>query len=176
MRDKTPTYSIPDRRELTRTEFVLLERLTQQIKGLDGKVDELKVVARCGCGKCPTILFGKSFDDSPLTGPGRELIADYCGRAANGSRVGVLLWEQDGQLAELEAIGWDGEVDEWPPIEALVPSGEGPASSREPQPEGSPEPFRTPTGGTPTRHGGVWFWVSVIFLLLLVAEFLLRVL
>ena len=60
-------YCIPDKRKLTAKELALLKHLVNQVDGIDIDVGELKVVARCGCETCPTILFGKSLDDDPIT-------------------------------------------------------------------------------------------------------------
>ena len=86
---------------------------------LGTSVEDLKVVARCGCGDCPTVLFGLSFEDAPLTGPFR-IIADYSGLADNGTLVGIGLYEREGRIAELEAWTVDGgPVSSWPPIDTL---------------------------------------------------------
>jgi len=114
-------YCVPHRRELTGEERDLLRFLLTGNSTLASQIDRLKVVARCGCGKCPTILFGESLDAAPLTSSG-DIVADYYGPARNGTTVGVTVTERDGKLAELEAsVVFDGEIEDWPPIDALVP-------------------------------------------------------
>ena len=111
------SYHIPDKRELTEEERRLLRFLLTGKHALESQIDRLKVVARCGCGRCPTIYFGESLGSEPLTHVTK--VVDYCGLAANGTTVGVTLTEQDGKLARLEAWAVDvGDVEEWPPIEA----------------------------------------------------------
>ena len=118
-------YCIPHRRELTEEERKLLRFLLADDSVLALQIDRLLVVARCGCGQCPTILFGESLDDEPLTGVGAktaDIIADYYGPAENGTTVGVTLHEREGKLAELEAsVVHGGDIEGWPPIDSLIP-------------------------------------------------------
>jgi len=118
---RTP-YCIVIRRELSVEEKALLSYLLKR-EAPDRLADlvNLKVVARCGCGKCPTVLFGTSLSSEPITSrsPSKE-IASYRGRNAEGVEVGVVLSERKGQLAELEAwapVG--GDILSWPPASAL---------------------------------------------------------
>src|SRR5690554_5127220 len=55
-------------------------------------IENLKVIARCGCGKCPTIMFGKTFDSEIQKG---NLIIDYAGKGKNGELVGISLFGTD---------------------------------------------------------------------------------
>jgi len=84
-------------------------------------IPNLKVIARCGCGNCPTVMFGESFKSKPiLSAP--DLIK-YVGTAPNGTKVGISLMGTDSQLTELEA--WSccgGEFDSWPEIDTLSAS------------------------------------------------------
>lgn len=112
-------YSVAHRRELSSEERALLRLLVPM---REAEIEALKVVARCGCGKCPTVLFGPTLEAEPLTGsPFREL-ATYRGLNADGVDVAVTLVERDGRLSELEA--WapvDGEIRSWPSLNALTP-------------------------------------------------------
>jgi len=118
-------YCIPHRRELTEEERELLRFLLADDSVHALQIDRLKVVARCGCGQCPTVLFGESLDEEPLTASGAttgDIVADYYGLAKNGTTVGVTLHERDGKVAELEAsVAFDGEIEGWPSIESLIP-------------------------------------------------------
>ena len=118
-------YFIPHRRELTEEERGLLRFLLADDSVHALQIDRLKVVARCGCGQCPTIFSGKSLDAEPLTVSNAttgDIVADYFGLAKNGTTVGVTLHERDGNLAELEAsVVFDGEIEGWPPTESLIP-------------------------------------------------------
>ena len=118
-------YCIPHRRELTEEERELLRFLFADESVLALQIDRLKVVARCGCGQCPTVIFGESLDDEPLTSSGAttgDVVADYYGPDKNGTTVGVTLHERDGKVAELEASVVDvGDIEGWPSIESLIP-------------------------------------------------------
>lgn len=113
-------YCIPDNRELTSEEMRLLQHLIGISDEVTVAFDGLKVVARCGCGQCPTILFGESLDSKPITSKDSESIRAWSGRADNGTLVGVGLFALNGTPTELEAWSVDGgEVESWPPIDAL---------------------------------------------------------
>ena len=113
-------YCIPDKRELTTDERLLLKRLADDSIEIANHIDQLKVVARCGCGRCPTILFGESLDDQPITSVSSELVGDWMGRAENGRMVGIGLFAFKGRPTELEAWSPDGvDIDSWPPISAI---------------------------------------------------------
>jgi|SRR5690554_1691965 len=81
-------------------------------------IENLKVIARCGCGKCPTIMFGKTFDSEIQKG---NLIIDYAGKGKNGELVGISLFGTDRMPTELEFYSIDGESDiaEMPKIDTL---------------------------------------------------------
>lgn len=83
------------------------------------EADALEVFARCGCGKCPTIIFhavpGKKHETE-------QVLADFQGGDAQSGLVGIMLWERDGQLSELEAWSIDGSaVSAWPKFETIHP-------------------------------------------------------
>jgi hypothetical protein len=113
-------YCIPDKRDLSEIELALLNHLLPQLQGLTVEANELKVVARCGCGECPTILFGKSIDDEPITSSDSHAEMDWSGRAENGTLVGIGIFTKGGVPTELEAWSVDGGIVEtWPPIDAI---------------------------------------------------------
>jgi hypothetical protein len=114
-------YSIPDRRELTVEERSLLRFLVErQAPNRLAELESLKVVARCGCGKCPTVLFGRKLDAEPLTGSPFVEVASYRGKNKEGATVGVVLIEREGKLAELEAWSPHGpDVTSWPAVATL---------------------------------------------------------
>jgi hypothetical protein len=115
-------YCIPCPRELTSEErdlvrFILEREAPQRLLELE----TLKVVARCGCGKCPTILFGSSLDAEPTTTHPFDEVAEYYGRNSDGALVGVMLIDRDGMLSELEAYSLEGvEIRSWPEIASLT--------------------------------------------------------
>ena len=120
MSEDRPTYWIPDKRDLTRTEFALLEFLIRQVEEINTSVKDLKVIARCGCGKCPTILLGQSLNDEPIYSEDADTRLDWSGRAENGTLVGIGMFAKDGMPTELEAWSVDGgHVESWPPLDAI---------------------------------------------------------
>ena len=102
-------YSIPDKRELTKSEIEFLTYLFGKEKTEWTKlIGNLKVIARCGCGKCPTIMFGKTFNSKIQKG---NLIIDYTGKGKNGELVGISLFGTDQMPTELEFYSIDGKSD-----------------------------------------------------------------
>jgi hypothetical protein len=108
-------YSIPYQRPLSSEEHQLIAFLLErEAPSRLLEIDFLKVVARCGCGRCPTIMFG------PDTSPSFSEIANYVGRDNQGTLVGVVLLERNGQLVELEAWSPSGvDISAWPMLSSL---------------------------------------------------------
>lgn len=112
-------YSIPDKREMTKSEIEFLIYLFGKEKPeWIHLIDTLKVIARCSCGKCPTIIFGKSFDSEVQKG---DLKIDYTGKSKNGDMIGVSVFGTDQMPTELEFYSIDGKSDvtEMPSLETL---------------------------------------------------------
>lgn len=112
-------YSIPDKRELTKSEIEFLTYLFGKEKSeWTNLIGNLKVIARCGCGKCPTIIFGKTFDSEIQNG---NLIIDYAGKGKNGELIGISVFGTEQMPTELEFYSIDGksEIIEMPKIETL---------------------------------------------------------
>ena len=112
-------YSIPDKRELTKSEIEFLTYLfVKEKQEWTNLIGNLKVIARCGSGKCPTIMFGKTFDSEIQKG---NLMIDYAGKGKNGELVGISLFGTDQMPTELEFYSIDGESDitEMPKIDTL---------------------------------------------------------
>jgi len=113
-------YCIPERRALTEEERAIIRRLVSAAcPERIVEADALEVFARCGCGKCPTIIFhavpGKKHETE-------QVLADFQGGDAQSGLVGIMLWERDGQLSELEAWSIDGSaVSAWPKFETIHP-------------------------------------------------------
>jgi hypothetical protein len=84
------------------------------------ELESLKVVARCGCRKCPTVLFGQQIEAEPLTGNPFVEVASYRGKSKEGATVGVVLIEREGKLAELEAWSPHGpDITSWRAVGTL---------------------------------------------------------
>ena len=115
-------YCVPDQRDLTTVESALLNYLIDQVDDIAVGMSELKVVARCSCGACPTILLGKSINDTPVTSKDSHPVKQWSGRAENGTLIGIGLFAKDGVPTELEAWSVDGgDIEAWPPIDAIRP-------------------------------------------------------
>jgi hypothetical protein len=119
---ETSRYCTPLQRELSDEERLLLNFLLQrEAPGRIAEVDSLKVIAKCGCGSCPTVLFGPAFDSAPVT-EDHFILADYAGKSSTGSLVGVMLWANEHAITELEGYSIDGtEPVVWPAPLALRP-------------------------------------------------------
>jgi len=112
-------YSIPDKRELTRIERDLLLYLSTNEKAEWIEIiGSLKVIARCGCGNCPTIMLGKTFESEIQEG---ILMIDYIGKVENEKLIGISLFGTDQMPTELEFYSIDGEsaITEIPKIETM---------------------------------------------------------
>ena len=121
---KTPTfpYCIPHRRELSvREREMLAFLLSTNAPDRLGELEQLTVIARCGCGQCPGVLFGKDESDEPVT-QGAKLIADMMTTPTRNGFIGVMLWATDARITELELCSF-GEFDitELPPVSDLKP-------------------------------------------------------
>lgn len=108
-------YSIPYQRPLSSEERQLITFLLErEAPSRLSEIDSLNIVARCGCGRCPTVLF------SPDTSQPFSEVANYVGRDNLGTMVGVALLESDGKLSELEAWSPSGvDIAAWPVLSSL---------------------------------------------------------
>jgi hypothetical protein len=121
-------YCIPERRELTAEERALLHKLVEQTGeqrvDLSRQIDRLKVVARCGCGECPGVLFGFDLNEQPNTNAGAP-VASLRGVNADGVDVGAYLHAPGGRISELAATAWSGgDAKRWPSLVAMKATGE----------------------------------------------------
>ncbi len=118
-------YSIPDKRKLSKTETELLTYLFEKEKPEWKKlIKKLKVIARCGCGKCPTIMFGKTFNSEVQEN--ESLLIDYIGKGGNGELIGISLLGTNQMPTELEFYSIDGKsaIKDLPKIDSLKPVAE----------------------------------------------------
>jgi hypothetical protein len=101
-------YSIPEKRELTKTKIDFLEYLFQNEKPeWTNFTKKLKVIAKCGFGNCLTIMFGKNFDSKVQENENLQI--DYIGKVKNGELVGISLFGTDKIPTELEFYSIDGK-------------------------------------------------------------------
>ncbi|WP_232734731.1 hypothetical protein [Polaribacter sp. ALD11] len=79
----------------------------------------MKVIARCGCGNCPTIMFGENFESKVQEN--KNLQIDYTGKGKNGELIGISVFGNDQMPTELEfySIYGESEIIEIPKIETL---------------------------------------------------------
>ena len=110
-------YSLPERRALTEEEREIVRRLiSEACPERLTEADSLEVFARCGCGKCPTIMFHAAPEKKAVG----QMIADFQGGDSKSGLVGIILWERDGEISELEAWSIDGkDVESWPPLNTM---------------------------------------------------------
>lgn len=113
-------YFIAEKRELSTIEFnILYLMLSNHFPERCEEIKSLKVVGRCGCGTCPTVIFEKSFESQPKEAYFIDLLT-YVGRNEDGVLVGVSILEREGELSELEAWSVEGqEITKWPDVSVL---------------------------------------------------------
>ena len=100
-------YSIPDKRELSETEKEFLTFIFNSEKPeWIGLIDILKVIARCGCGECPSIIFGENYNSDYQNG---KLIIDLQAEGLKGEKIGISVFGTDEMPTELEFYSIDGE-------------------------------------------------------------------
>ena len=115
-------YCIPEQRELNAAERAFLEFLLRSCAPERlSELDDLSVIARCGCGQCPGILFGTSPTDQPVTRDA-QIIADMKTPTTPQGFVSVMLWATDTRITELEFASFgDFDVTELPLVSDLSP-------------------------------------------------------
>ena len=115
-------YCVPEQRELSASErafldFLLRSCAPERLPELEG----LSVIARCGCGQCPGVLFGTSSTDQPVK-QGAQIIADMMTPKTPLGFVSVMLWATDTRITELEFASFgDLDVAELPLVSDLSP-------------------------------------------------------
>ena len=113
-------YSIPDKRELTKYEIEFLTYLFEKKKTeWLTQIIDLKVIARCGCGMCPTILLGNSTNSKVQSN--KKLWIDYYAEDENKNPIGISVFGTQEMPTELEFYSLDGNTDikKIPKIETL---------------------------------------------------------
>ena len=102
-------YSISEKRKLSENEINLLEYLFKKEKPeWINIIPNLKVIGKCGCGKCPTIMFGENYDSEILTN--QKLIIEYIGKQDN-NLIGILLFGNSKTPTELEFYSIDSKTE-----------------------------------------------------------------
>ena len=99
-----PFFAPTEPRPLSQTEHAIVAAIVaNENPELQEQLRSLSVIGRCGCGACPTVFF-----QSHEAGEREREIASYSGKDASGGVVGVLLWEKNGRLSQLEFYSVDG--------------------------------------------------------------------
>jgi hypothetical protein len=115
----------PTFRPLTPAEEELLrwtlEHGTEEAKSYLPQIERIRAASSCTCG-CPSISLVVS-DGIPAAVAGKDgVVADLSGQTADGISVGVLVFQDDGRLSELELYPYDNDGPfGLPTIESLSP-------------------------------------------------------
>ena len=99
----------------------VLEHGSDEAKSHLPQIEGMRARSSCTCG-CPSISLVVS-ENAPAVGAARDrIVVDRSGRTANGASVGLLLFQDDGKLSELEVYpyGDEGKFG-FPTIESLSP-------------------------------------------------------
>jgi hypothetical protein len=104
--------AVTDLRPLTPEEEKLLrwvlEHGTDEAKSYLPQIEGMRAKTSCSCG-CPSIVLVVS-DDAPAAIAAKErIVVDLSGQTAEGISVGVLLFQDDGKLSELEIYPYGDE-------------------------------------------------------------------
>ena len=108
---KFPFFVATLERDLsTEEKETVIKLLEAAAPGYSEQVAKLRVVGRCGCGKCPTIFF----EPHELNLHEQDL-STYAGKDNAGGIVAVVLLQRQGRLSQLEYYSVDGHDPWYPP-------------------------------------------------------------
>ena len=115
-------YCTPEHRNLSHPERAFVEFLVRtSAPDRLNELEDLSVIARCGCGHCPGVLFGSSPGDQPIT-QDAYLIADMMTPVTPEGFIGVMLWATDSRISELEFSSFGNiDITELPSVTDLKP-------------------------------------------------------
>ncbi|MDO6739334.1 hypothetical protein [Wenyingzhuangia sp. 2_MG-2023] len=100
------TYNISENRNLSDVEFNLLKYLFKKEKPeWINIINNLKVIGKCGCGECPTIMFGENYDSKILKN--QKLLIDYVGKNKENNLIGIIIFGNKKTPTELEFYSID---------------------------------------------------------------------
>lgn len=101
-------YAVSAIRELASCESDLLRHILSDVAPERlREIYHLKVIGRCGCGRCPTVIFGTNTGQKLSTRTPTE-IANFRGVNSEGVEVGLSVFIRDDALSELEVWALDG--------------------------------------------------------------------
>jgi len=113
-----PFFIPVEPRALSEREVAIVERLVKaQASRYLEQISALRVVGRCGCGRCPTVFFLHH-----QQGDREADLATMAGKDDTGGLTAAVLLEKEGVLSQLEFYSVDGH-DPWeaPSAESLEP-------------------------------------------------------
>lgn len=85
----------------------MMENGTVGLHTFYSQIEGLRVARSCSCG-CPSVRLEVA-EGAPLGKDcGDKLVGDFAGKTAQGDLVGVLLFQREGKLTELEVYSIDG--------------------------------------------------------------------
>lgn len=87
----------------------ILEHGSEEARSFLPQIEGMKAVRSCICG-CPTIRLVVAANLPLGCLPTSRIVCDLEGDTAKGELVGVLLFQDDGKLSELEAYSIDGMI------------------------------------------------------------------
>jgi hypothetical protein len=99
----------------------ILEHGTEVQKTYLPQIEGMRARSSCTCG-CPSIAL-VVMKDAPVGAPAKDrIVADLSGQSPEGVTAGILLFQDDGKLSELELYP-NGDAGEFglPTIESLAP-------------------------------------------------------
>ncbi len=99
-----------------------LEHGSDEARAYLPQIEGIRAKSSCGCG-CPSISL-TVLDNVPAAVAGKDrIIVDLQGRTAEGASVGLLIFQDEGKLSELEVYSYDDEGKfGFPTIESMARS------------------------------------------------------
>jgi hypothetical protein len=89
----------------------LLEHGLPEAKSFAPQVEAIRATHGCSCG-CPSISLHVE-EGVPLGTNSNRIISDVLGTATEGKSIGVILFQNDGKLSELEVYSFDDIEGNW---------------------------------------------------------------
>ena len=98
-----------------------LEHGSDEAKSYLPQIEGMRARSSCSCG-CPSISLVVSDNAPPVDAAKDRIVADLSGRTTDGASVGLLIFQDEGKLSELEVYpyGDEGKFG-LPTIESLLP-------------------------------------------------------
>jgi hypothetical protein len=98
-----------------------LEHSSDEAKTYLPQIEGMRARRSCSCG-CPSISLVVSSDLPAVVAGNERIVVDLAGRTSEGASVGVLIFQDEGRLSELEIYPYDNEGEfGLPTIESLSP-------------------------------------------------------